>query len=68
VVVDEWTQRKSCTWFYACISLQVCGSHGIAHERLAIIDPDSGSQPLVSPDGKGGSYIEINRATIAEAW
>lgn len=26
--------------------------HGIAHERLAIIDPDSGSQPLVSPDGK----------------
>ena len=26
--------------------------HGIAHERLAIIDPDSGSQPLVSPNGK----------------
>ena len=25
--------------------------HGIAHERLAIIDPESGSQPLVSPDG-----------------
>lgn len=24
--------------------------HGIAHERLAIIDPESGSQPLVSPD------------------
>lgn len=23
---------------------------GIAHERLAIIDPESGSQPLVSPD------------------
>jgi asparagine synthase (glutamine-hydrolysing) len=26
-------------------------SHGIAHERLAIMDPESGSQPLVSPDG-----------------
>jgi asparagine synthase (glutamine-hydrolysing) len=24
--------------------------HGIAHERLAIIDPESGSQPLISPD------------------
>jgi asparagine synthase (glutamine-hydrolysing) len=26
-------------------------THGIGHERLAIIDPDSGSQPLFSPDG-----------------
>jgi asparagine synthase (glutamine-hydrolysing) len=26
-------------------------SHGIAHERLAIMDPESGSQPLVSTDG-----------------
>lgn len=26
-------------------------AHGIAHERLAIIDPESGSQPLVSADG-----------------
>ena len=26
-------------------------NHGIAHERLAIMDPESGSQPLVSPDG-----------------
>lgn len=25
--------------------------HGIAHERLAIIDPESGAQPLVSRDG-----------------
>ena len=25
--------------------------HGIAHERLAIMDPESGSQPLVSHDG-----------------
>jgi asparagine synthetase B (glutamine-hydrolysing) len=32
---------------------QVYGSNALAHERLAIIDPDSGSQPLVSPDGKG---------------
>ncbi|EWM23351.1 asparagine synthetase [Nannochloropsis gaditana] len=30
---------------------KVYGSNAIAHERLAIIDPDSGSQPLVSPDG-----------------
>ena len=26
-------------------------SHGIAHERLAIMDPESGEQPLVSQDG-----------------
>ncbi|KAL7559493.1 hypothetical protein ACA910_010307 [Epithemia clementina (nom. ined.)] len=26
-------------------------AHGIAHERLAIMDPESGSQPLVSHDG-----------------
>mmetsp|Transcript_37055 Transcript_37055/g.79032 ORF Transcript_37055/g.79032 Transcript_37055/m.79032 type:complete len:600 (+) Transcript_37055:192-1991(+) len=26
-------------------------AHGIAHERLAIMDPESGSQPLVSRDG-----------------
>ncbi|MCH5230502.1 MAG: asparagine synthase B [Muribaculaceae bacterium] len=29
------------------------GSHAIlAHERLSIVDPESGSQPLKSPDGK----------------
>jgi len=27
------------------------GKHGIAHERLAIIDPDSGAQPLTNEDG-----------------
>jgi len=27
-------------------------AHGIGHERLAIMDPESGSQPLVSPDGQ----------------
>jgi len=26
-------------------------NHGIAHERLAIMDPESGEQPLVSSDG-----------------
>jgi len=26
-------------------------NNGIAHERLAIIDPESGAQPLVSVDG-----------------
>lgn len=25
--------------------------NGIGHERLAIIDPESGAQPLISPDG-----------------
>jgi len=29
---------------------QVIGRNGIAHERLAIIDPASGAQPMVSPD------------------
>lgn len=32
-------------------NLGIVLSHGIAHERLAIIDPESGSQPLVSHDG-----------------
>jgi len=31
-------------------SMNIPHSHGIAHERLAIMDPESGSQPLVSPD------------------
>ena len=30
-----------------------CGSHAIlCHERLSIVDPQSGNQPLYSPDGK----------------
>ena len=30
-----------------------CGSTAIlAHERLSIVDPESGKQPLFSPDGK----------------
>ncbi|MDR2027591.1 MAG: asparagine synthase B, partial [Prevotellaceae bacterium] len=30
-----------------------CGDNAIlAHERLAIVDPQSGKQPLYSPDGK----------------
>ena len=32
-------------------SVQRPHPHGIAHERLAIMDPESGSQPLVSRDG-----------------
>jgi asparagine synthase (glutamine-hydrolysing) len=35
----------------ADISKGISLPHGIAHERLAIMDPESGSQPLVSPDG-----------------
>ena len=30
-----------------------CGKSAIlAHERLSIVDPESGKQPLFSPDGK----------------
>jgi asparagine synthase (glutamine-hydrolysing) len=32
------------------VEMNIPLSHGIAHERLAIMDPESGSQPLVSPD------------------
>jgi len=32
-------------------AMNITHSHGIAHERLAIMDPESGSQPLVSRDG-----------------
>jgi asparagine synthase (glutamine-hydrolysing) len=32
-------------------SKNISRPHGIAHERLAIMDPESGSQPLVSADG-----------------
>lgn len=32
-------------------SKNIARPHGIAHERLAIMDPESGSQPLVSADG-----------------
>ena len=28
------------------------GSAILAHERLSIVDPESGSQPLYAPDGK----------------
>lgn len=31
-------------------SMGIAHSHGIAHERLAIMDPESGSQPLTSHD------------------
>ena len=30
----------------------IYGNNGIAHERLAIIDPESGAQPLKSADGE----------------
>eukprot|EP01044_Picomonas_judraskeda_P023439 COSAG03_NODE_6149_length_1106_cov_2.576763_1_plen_75_part_10 len=30
---------------------QVKGQNAIAHERLAIVDPESGEQPLLSEDG-----------------
>ena len=28
------------------------GGHAICHERLGIVDPESGAQPLISPDGR----------------
>lgn len=32
--------------------IYVGGSAILAHERLSIVDPESGGQPLYSPDGK----------------
>lgn len=43
---------------------QVFGKNGLAHERLAIIDPDSGSQPLVSPDGNGEAITGSDRLGV----
>ncbi len=46
---------------------KVYGNNAIAHERLAIIDPDSGSQPLVSPDGHGmytSSYASLKKSCL----
>ena len=41
----------------------------LAHERLAIVDPASGKQPLFSPDGKvvlaGWSWAKSGSATMA---
>ncbi len=31
--------------------IQIIGNNAIVHERLAIVDPESGSQPLLSPEG-----------------
>lgn len=31
--------------------------HGIGHERLSIIDPESGAQPLFSRDGQVNETI-----------
>ena len=43
----------------------------LAHERLAIVDPKSGSQPLFSPDGKvvlaGNSLRNYNFATKSDS-
>ena len=33
------------------LSAALSHNHGIAHERLAIMDPESGEHPLVSADG-----------------
>eukprot|EP00904_Undaria_pinnatifida_P008512 jgi/Undpi1/4791/HiC_scaffold_19.g08144.m1 len=37
---------------YDIIEVSETRRHGIGHERLAIIDPESGAQPLESPDGQ----------------
>jgi asparagine synthase (glutamine-hydrolysing) len=44
----DWSGYKV---FEADVSKGLMLPHGIAHERLAIMDPESGSQPLVSRDG-----------------
>ena len=35
-----------------CSGIHCSGSAILAHERLSIVDPESGGQPLFSPDGK----------------
>ncbi len=48
-----------------------CGSHAIlCHERLSIVDPQSGKQPLYSPDGKQVLAVNgeiYNHQTIRQA-
>lgn len=48
-----------------------CGSHAIlCHERLSIVDPRSGKQPLYSPDGKQVLAVNgeiYNHQTIRQA-
>ncbi len=48
-----------------------CGSHTIlCHERLSIVDPQSGKQPLYSPDGKQVLAVNgeiYNHQTIRQA-
>ena len=45
-----------------------CGGSAIlAHERLSIVDPESGGQPLYSPDGK--QVLAVNgRYTITRRY
>ncbi|CAM9810950.1 unnamed protein product, partial [Hapterophycus canaliculatus] len=37
---------------YEIVTVSDKRRHGIGHERLSIIDPESGAQPLFSPDGQ----------------
>lgn len=58
---------------YDIIEVSENRRHGIGHERLAIIDPESGAQPLESPDGQvthtddttrhdnANDYVHVNR-------
>ena len=41
---------------YDLIEVSEKRRHGIGHERLAIIDPESGAQPLQSPDGQASQF------------
>ena len=43
-----------------------CGGSAIlAHERLSIVDPESGGQPLFSPDGKQAPTVRLFSRSIA---
>lgn len=41
---------------YEIVTVSEKRRHGIGHERLSIIDPESGAQPLFSRDGQVGKH------------
>lgn len=46
---------------YEIVTVSETRKHGIGHERLSIIDPESGAQPLFSRDGQVcvcGKYLK----------
>lgn len=51
---SEKLRHRGPDWSGYVVADPGCGEGGVAlgHERLAIMDPESGAQPLTSADGK----------------